>query len=742
MTFKQKTLAVVITATLIGCNAEDNKELPISNDNVYPPIATEVVAPALYVGETVKGTYKFVDPNANPRPEAVSIYSWRNAADQSEIVNTQELPITSNLEGQNLAFCVTPKAQGDLNTVGEEKCSTPKVVNAPLGAKPVATNVAITPNSTPAVGDVLTGAYDFDTSLGVTEGTSAFAWKTSTDTVGTEKTITLGNTLEGKQVQFCVTPKTDSTPAVAGDEVCSALTDAITAKAGSAPVASNITFSVDAFVGVELTADYTFTDADGDLEGASTYSWKSGLSEVSTTKTYTPVEGDKDTALEFCVTPVAKTGTPTNGTEVCATTTPVAVVSEAKPTASNVIAEVQAPAADTEVGATLRGNYDYAQADGSLEGTSTAVWKVDNIAGEVCADARACDYTITQADLGKQLDFCVTPQTALNTAGDEVCLTSKVTPKGIKIEGKLEYDQELIATVYGYAADATLGEWKVDTSNQTGPVDEGNKSVQHTGNIYKIGARGSLATDYDWFSGAGVGLLEARDFVGKSVEYCVDVNGTAKCANAADSASVTGGLYYDAADASKRGIEPIRLVEQGALTYHRPLTFAETQLKDKVGFNANLLTAAAPQPFNGIEWAMYNHDQGNVFTACTNLYDGGQWALPIGNTGGYYTANNYADAGNNAPDPAASSMGKLNTSMITSNEDNNRLISPVFGWPTGAATPVDIKTHYMSASLRIQGSTTGTYWALRMYTSTSSNSATLTTDLNQFVSCVTVTPTP
>lgn len=188
MTFKQKTLAVVITATLIGCNAEDNKELPISNDNVYPPIATEVVAPALYVGQTVKGTYKFVDPNATPRAEEGSVYSWRNAADETEIIAAQALPVYAYLEGLNLKFCVTPKAQGDINTVGTENCSLPKTVNGPLGAKPevIAGSVTVS-NTTPTVGNVLTGSYEFDTGLGVTEGTSAFAWKTSTDTVGTEK---------------------------------------------------------------------------------------------------------------------------------------------------------------------------------------------------------------------------------------------------------------------------------------------------------------------------------------------------------------------------------------------------------------------------------------------------------------------------------------------------------------------------------------------------------------------------
>lgn len=742
MTFQQKTLAVVITATLIGCNAEDNKELPNNNGNTYPPIAAEVSVPVLYVGETVMGTYKFVDPNAKPRAESGTNYLWRNSDSQTAIINTQELVLTHDLEGQNLEFCVTPQAQGNINTIGEQQCSTPKTVKGPLGAKPEAQNVTILNSAAAQVGNTLEGNFDYYNSEGAAQGNSKFAWKTESETVTdqTEKTITLSNTLEGKKVQFCVTPETDATPAVVGEEKCSVLSDTITPKPGTAPTAIVTGFSGDAFVGVELTGNYNFSDVDNDLQGASNFRWLADDVEISgaTLQNYTPIKSDLGKTLKFCVTPVSATGTPTIGTKVCLTMdAPVQEVSEAKPTVSNVRVDIQAPDTDTEVGATLRGNYDYSQADSSTEGASTAVWKVDTIAGKNCTDARACDYTIKADDLGKTLDFCVTPKTEFNTAGDEICLTDKVNPKGIAISGKLEYDQTLIATVYGYAADAALGEWKVDTTNQTGPVEESNKTVQHTGNSYKIGARNSIANDHAWFIAPEA--LEARDFIGKSIEYCVDVNGTSKCINAADSEAVEGGLYYDVTDVSKRGIEPVREVVNGDLIYHRPLTVAETQLKDKVGFGANLLEAAAPQPFNGIDWAMYNHEQVDVYKACTNLYADKTWALPIGNTGGFYEPNQYPE--NNAPDPVGnSSMSDLNANQMTSNEEIDRLMSPVFGWPTGTTTPVDIKTHYMSASMRItEDKNYGKFWALRMYASTNSNSATLTPDFDQFVSCVTPT---
>lgn len=750
MTFKQSTLAVVITAALMGCNAEDNKELENSgNGNTYAPIAAEVTAPVLYVGETVMGTYKFVDPNAQPRKEAGSTYLWRNVETEAAIINTQELVLTYDLEGQNLEFCVTPKADGNINAIGEQECSEPQLVNGPLGAKPEANNVTILDGATPQVGDTLDGDYDFYHAEGAQEGNSKFAWKTETGVINgeTAKTIELANELQGEKVKFCVTPETDATPAVAGKEVCSELSGEIAAATGTAPEATEVNITGSGFVGVEHTGTYTYSDADKDQEGTSTFRWLADEAPISgaTKKTYTPVSADKGKFLSFCVTPVSATGEPTTGTEECfKMTTAISEVTEEAPVANNVHFKVQDPNAQPEVGATLRGNYDYSQPNSKPEGASVAFWKVGDTAQANCDDARACDYTIKQADLGKTLDFCVTPKTEFNTEGTQVCLTDKVNPMGIVISGSLEYDQKLIATLHGYeSVDATTGEWRVDVSNMDGPTNDANKTMQHTGNQYTIGVRGDLASDHAWY--AEPTDLEARHFIGKSVDYCIDISGKEKCVNAADSEQVTGGLYYDETDATLRAIEPIRIVDLGPLQYHRPLTVAETKLKTAAGFGSNILEAAAPQSFNGIEWATYNHNQTTVFKACTGLYDDTRWSLPVGITSSTYTNDAYTNAengwDNNAPAPdSTSAMGALNQTLISSNQDNSRFISPVFGWPTGAATPTAIKTHYMSATLH---NSKELFWALRMYAPYAdkpSNSATLANDLNQFVSCSIAAP--
>ncbi len=744
MTFKQSTLAVVITAALMGCNAEDNKELENSgNGNTYAPIAAEVTAPVLYVGETVMGTYKFVDPNAQPRKEAGSTYLWRNVETEAAIINTQELELTYDLEGQNLEFCVTPKADGNINAIGEQECSEPQLVNGPLGAKPEANNVTILDGATPQVGDTLDGDYDFYHAEGAQEGNSKFAWKTETGVINgeTAKTIKLANELQGEKVKFCVTPETDATPAVAGKEVCSELSGEIAAATGTAPEATEVNITGSGFVGVEHTGTYTYSDADKDQEGTSTFRWLADETPISgaTKTTYTPVSADKGKFLSFCVTPVSATGEPTTGTEECfKMTTAISEVTEEAPVANNVRFNVQDPNTQPEVGATLRGNYDYSQPNSKPEGASVAFWKVGDTAQANCDDARACDYTIKQADLGKTLDFCVTPKTEFNTEGTQVCLTDKVNPMGIVISGSLEYDQKLIATVHGYnGVDAKTGKWNVDVSNQTGPADESNKTLQHTGNEYQIGARNGVVDDHAWFKAPAD--LEARDFIGKSVEYCLEIDGAPKCVNAADSSYVNGGLRYDAADANKRGIEPIREVTFGSIIYHRPLTQAETVLKDQANFGENLLTAADSVSINGIDWAVYTHEQADPYKACTELSADNSWSLPMGQSNETkYVINYYADAGNgHAPVMGSNGIGALNKNLISSNSDNNIMMSPVFGWPTGAATPTEFKIHYMSASKLVDESKGVKFWAGRMYTNASdSNSATLTTELPLFASCV------
>ena len=80
--------------------------------------------------------------------------------------------------------------------------------------------------------------------------------------------------------------------------------------ANDVPTASNVTIAGTAQVGQLLTGNYTYADADGDLEGTSTYRWLRNGAPISgaTAKTYTLVAADQGALIVFEVTPVAATG--------------------------------------------------------------------------------------------------------------------------------------------------------------------------------------------------------------------------------------------------------------------------------------------------------------------------------------------------------------------------------------------------------------------------------------------------
>jgi hypothetical protein len=101
----------------------------------------------------------------------------------------------------------------------------------------------------------------------------------------------------------------------------------------AAPSAMSVSIAGTVQAGSTLTGSYTYTDADSDAEGTSTFRWVrnntqtgvGGGTNVGFSTTYTPVAADVDWILYYCVTPVAAAGT-TTGTEVCsAATSPVAV---------------------------------------------------------------------------------------------------------------------------------------------------------------------------------------------------------------------------------------------------------------------------------------------------------------------------------------------------------------------------------------------------------------------------------
>lgn len=720
MNYKYSTLALAIVALLTGCGAEDNKDISGDNSNVYAPVIKgDVTIPALHVGYTAKGAYQYFDPNPVARPEGKSQYSWRDAND-AELGTEQSLTLTYELQGENIKFCVQPVAQGAISATGDEECSAPRIVEEQLGEKPLATNVALD-NTTPTVGDTLNGRYNYSHSDPDSEGTSLFTWYAGSSVIpgASTKTLTLlPDQTEGKAVKFCVSPVTNESMPVRGDETCSVVTDAVLVKDGSAPIAENTAITGDAFVGASLTGGYDFTDADGDKQGASTLVWKRDGSAIAdaTSGSYLTVDADENKELTFCVTPIAATGNPTDGVEDCSEAKHITKKNEEAPVAADVTVIVKSGGM-AEAGEVLVSGYTFQHADAS-EGASVGVWKLDGAAQPECDTARACEFPLTQANVGQTIGFCVTPKTALGTPGLEVC-SADVSVNGIKISGALEYDKQLTAVVYGYTGDVnTKGNWLVDVSNQDGPDGNLAPTSQGTGTAYTIGTRATVTVDgngngiiddYDW-KDAGNSTLNAGSFVGKDIQFCLTTTGDVKkCVSAADSADVTGGMFVTVDNKVKRVIEPVRELVVNSdggegHTYHRPLTVTEAKLKEGAGFGANIPDNSAvyiANGVNGINWALFQHKERDLdpsdlhaadnadiaVNVCRNLYsDLGEWYLPITyKSNAKYDGNYFAHANSNAINAGAPSDNLNNYKALAAKyfTGESDKLSPVFGWPVG-----------------------------------------------------------
>jgi len=236
------------------------------------------------------------------------------------------------------------------------------------------------------IGQILAGA---NTTISITATTAA--------TVATNVTNTA--TVSGTEP--------DGTPANDTSSVSINITNA-------APTASAVTITDanggSAVVGDVLNGNYTYADAENDLEGTSTFRWLRGGVAITgaTANTYTTVVADGGQNISFEVTPVALTGSLT-GTAVVSPT--IAVLSNAAPTATAVTV-ADDNGGSVIVGDQLTGGYTYADAETDLEGTSTFRWLRGAAA---IAGATGNTYTLVAADSGQNISFEVTPVAATGT---------------------------------------------------------------------------------------------------------------------------------------------------------------------------------------------------------------------------------------------------------------------------------------------------------------------------------------
>ena len=607
---------ILLSSYLFACGGENSGAPSQGGGDSHwsPPIAQAVkIQGDVFSGKKINGGYTYFDPNANARLEGSSIFRWKI---DSVVQNSKSISfdLLSKHIGKKVSFCVTPVAVGIINFTGNEICSVPVVVNPPSSnVVPEAFNVTINPEINLITGDRISSSYvyyDQDNDMELNSNLSWFLDDILVQTGG-DKFDLLADS-ENKTLKFCVIPISNISPTI-GNKVCTQ-SDQIQAKVGTAPVANNVSIIGAITSGSNLVGSYVYTDIDNDLEGATLFSWKSAGVNISgaSISTYTPLVADEGKSLSFCVIPVAKTGDPKMGAEVCHDAGIVSPPLGFSPTATTLIDTTNPPLPLTF----LKGKYTYIPGiDAVSEGSTSITWNIDGVdSGVTCIPSVSCSYEIKERDAGKTIQFCVIPVNANGASGPQVC--DDIVGASVKYSGNLNYFENINVTLQGYSNNLETS-WGI-TSRY------GIQDLQTTGLTYKIEYSSSI------FSKT---YLLSRNMIGEDLEFCVkDLDkGYAKyCSRVSkdlsnqylavsDGTFVGGGIEINYMPFV--GIAPATVYNDvtTGLKFMRPLTPKESAF---VG-----VTADAPQVDNRLITSHYVLD--NARTLCSLLAaDGGGWRLP------------------------------------------------------------------------------------------------------------------
>jgi hypothetical protein len=379
------------TSLTIRGQAADNAVTFSSTNKIAPRIRTAIGvswSPVAWTAAGQAGVGQQTPSLVSVIQEIINRPGWRSGNSLAIIINGTGQRVAQSYEGLSTA---APLLRVDYWTGAN--------------SAPTASNVTI--SGTAQVGQVLTGNYTYSDANGDAEGTSTYRWLRDGAPISgaTARTYALVSADQGTLIRFEVTPVavTGTSP---GSPVQSPSVGPVAAKPpNSAPTATNVTISGTAEVGRVLTGNYTYSDADGDVEGTSSYRWlRDGVTITgATARSYTLVSADQGTMIRFEVTPVAATGASPGAPVQSAAVGPIAA-SNSAPVATSVIITGTA-----QVGQVLTGNYTYSDADGDVEGTSTYRWLR---AGAPISGATARSYMLVAADEGALMSFEVTPRAA------------------------------------------------------------------------------------------------------------------------------------------------------------------------------------------------------------------------------------------------------------------------------------------------------------------------------------------
>jgi len=384
---------------------------PVSSN--YPPQATNLrLDGTVGCGKTVKILYDYSDNEGDL--ESGTTFQWWRATSSTGSNKTaisgaasQSYTVTSSDIGYYLGASVCPGAATN-TTPGSSAFYfyTDKVTNN----GPVASNVAIA--GTLEFGSTLTSSYTYTDTEGDPESGTTFQWYRSSRSDNynslsaisgaTSQSYTVTNADSFYFLVIAVTPGAaeGTTP---GGTVYKWTSDKIT---NYVPVASGASIVGSLTRGSTLTASYTYSDFEGDLESGTTFQWYSGGTAISgaTSKTYTITQSDIGNEIEVRITPKAETGSLVGLTVRAESNT---TVKDAAPVASSLYIT-----GDLKVGSTVALKYTYTDAEGDPESGTTFQWYRD---GTAISGATSKTYTLTASDRGYALSVKVTPQAATGT---------------------------------------------------------------------------------------------------------------------------------------------------------------------------------------------------------------------------------------------------------------------------------------------------------------------------------------
>jgi len=263
------------------------------------------------VGEVLTGSYVYSDVDGDD--EGTSTFRWLRGTVPIDGATAQSYALVAADEGALIRFEVTPVAKsGPSPGLAVTSAEVGPVIPEPNPpTPPTASDVSI--SGTPRVGQVLTGSYTYGDVEGDLEGASTFRWLRDNVVIAgaTARSYALVAADEGALIRFEVTPLALSGPSP-GLAASSAPLGPVTSQPNppTPPTASSVFISGTPQVGQELTGSYTYADAEGDLQGTSTFRWLRDNVPIAgaTGQGYALVAADEGALIRFEVTPVAQSG--------------------------------------------------------------------------------------------------------------------------------------------------------------------------------------------------------------------------------------------------------------------------------------------------------------------------------------------------------------------------------------------------------------------------------------------------